>query len=89
MTMLVAAVAVEARKARSARVLWATGSLLVVGVAALAGVTVLAARSGDAELVAKLGPVAAGGGWSGWPPVWADRRPRTSAGWPGWSPSAC
>lgn len=65
MTTLVAAVAVEARKARSARVLWATGSLLVVGVAALAGVTVLAARSGDAELVAKLGPVAAGGGWSG------------------------
>lgn len=64
MSTLLAAVAVEARKARSARVLWATGGLLVVGVAALAGVTVLAARSGDARIVAKLGPVAATGDWA-------------------------
>jgi ABC-2 type transport system permease protein len=63
MNTLLAAVAVEARKARSARVLWATGALLVLGVAALAGVTVVAARSGNAEIVAKLGPVAATGDW--------------------------
>jgi ABC-2 type transport system permease protein len=63
MNTLAAAIAVEARKARSARVLWATGALLVLGVTALAGVTVVAARSGDAEIVAKLGPVAATGDW--------------------------
>lgn len=63
MNTLLAAVAVEARKARSARVLWATGVLLVVGVAGLAGVTVVAARSGDAEIAAKLGPIAATGDW--------------------------
>jgi len=63
MKTMMAAMAVEARKARSARVLWATGALLIIGVAALAGVTVVAARSGDAEIVAKLGPVAATGDW--------------------------
>lgn len=63
MNTMMAAMAVEVRKARSARVLWATGGLLIVGVAALAGVTVVAARSGDAEIIAKLGPVAATGGW--------------------------
>lgn len=64
MSTLLAAVAVEGRKARSARVLWATGGLLVLGVAALAGVTVVAGRSGDAEIVAKLGPIAATGDWA-------------------------
>lgn len=63
MNTMTAAIAVEARKARSARVLWATGLLLVIGVAALADVTVAAVRSGDAEIAAKLGPVAATGDW--------------------------
>lgn len=63
MNTMMAAIDVEARKARSARVLWVTGGLLVLGVAALAGVSVVAARSGDADIVAKLGPVAAMGGW--------------------------
>jgi ABC-2 type transport system permease protein len=57
------AVAVEFRKARSSRVLWSTGVLLAVGVTVLAAAMVLAARSGDAEIVAKLGPQAASGDW--------------------------
>jgi len=64
MTTFFAAAAVEARKARSARVLWATGILLVVGVAVLAGAMVAAVRSGNAEIAAKLGPTAATGDWS-------------------------
>ena len=58
------AVAVEFRKARSARVLWSTGLLLALGVAALAAAMVAAARSGDADIVAKIGPEAATGDWS-------------------------
>ncbi len=58
------ALAVEARKAVSARVPWATGALLAMGVSALASTVVLAARSGNAELVAKLGPGAASGDWT-------------------------
>ena len=56
--------AVETRKARSSRVLWSTGVLLVVGAAALSMTIVLAARSGNAQLVAKLGPQAASGDWA-------------------------
>ena len=63
MSEVTAALAVEARKARSARVLWSTGVLLVVGVAVLAGAMVAAARSGNAEVAAKLGPTAAAGDW--------------------------
>lgn len=59
-----AAIAVEARKARSARVLWFTGILLVVGVGVLAGAMVAAARSGNGEVTAKLGPAAASGEWT-------------------------
>ncbi len=64
MIALSAAWAVEVRKARSARVLWATGILLVVGVAVLAGATVAAVRAGNAEIAAKLGPAASTGDWS-------------------------
>src|SRR6185503_6541786 len=42
---------------------WSTGVLLVVGVAVLAGAMVAAARSGNAEVAAKLGPTAAAGDW--------------------------
>jgi ABC-2 type transport system permease protein len=62
--ILLDAFAVEARKARSARVLWATGILVVGGVAVLAGAMVAAARSGNTEVTAKLGPAAAVGDWS-------------------------
>ena len=55
--------AVEARKARSSRVLWSTGLLLVLGVTGLAATMVLAARGGNAQLLAKLGPRAASGDW--------------------------
>jgi ABC-2 type transport system permease protein len=58
-----AAVAVEFRKARSSRVLWSTAVLLAVGVTVLAAAMVLAARSGDPEILAKLGPQAASGDW--------------------------
>ena len=54
----------EFRKARSSRVLWSTGVLLAVGVTVLAAAMVAAARSGDAEIVAKIGPQAATGDWS-------------------------
>ena len=43
--------------------LWSTGALLAVGVTVLAAAMVLAARSGDAEILAKLGPQAASGDW--------------------------
>ena len=56
--------AVEARKDRSSRVLWSTGLLLVLGANGLAATMVLAARSGNAQLVAKLGPQAAAGDWT-------------------------
>src|SRR6476619_1276321 len=58
------AVAVEFRKARSSRVLWSTGALLALGVTVLAAAMVAAARSGDVEVVAKIGPRAATGDWS-------------------------
>jgi ABC-2 type transport system permease protein len=61
---LSAALIVEARKARSARVLWATGVLLLAGVTALAVSVLAAARSGGAVL-AKLGPQAGSADWSG------------------------
>src|SRR6478609_3197536 len=58
------AVAVEFRKARSSRVLVWTGVLLAVGVTVLAAAMVAAARTGDAGIVAKIGPQAATGDWS-------------------------
>ena len=50
------AVTVELQKARSSRVLWSTGVLLAIGVTVLANAIVAAARGGDAEIVAKVGP---------------------------------
>lgn len=64
MSRLGIAVVVELRKARSSRVLWSTGVLLVLGVTVLAVVMVLAARSGNTEIVAKLGPSATSADWS-------------------------
>lgn len=59
------AVAVEARKARASRVMLSTTVILVVGVAALASGMLFGVASGDEQLLAKLGPAAAAGGWSG------------------------
>jgi len=64
MNTLIDAVAVESRKARSARVLWSTGALLALGVATLAAVVVVAGRGGDPAILAKLGPQAATGDWA-------------------------
>jgi len=64
MTTFLDGLAVETRKARSSRVLWSTGLLLVLGANGLAATMVLAARSGDAQLLAKLGPQAAAGDWT-------------------------
>lgn len=58
-----AALAVEARKAASARVVTSTTLLLILGVAALGAVTTRAAADGNQQLLAKLGPLAADGGW--------------------------
>jgi ABC-2 type transport system permease protein len=64
MSFLVDALVVESRKARSSRVLWWTGALFVIGVTGLAAMMVAAARSGDTEVVAKIGPQAATGDWA-------------------------
>jgi ABC-2 type transport system permease protein len=62
---LVAALAVELRKTAASRVTISTTVLLVGGIAALAAAMTAAARSGNAQVIAKLGPAAAQGGWSG------------------------
>ncbi|WP_285116722.1 ABC transporter permease [Leifsonia sp. fls2-241-R2A-40a] len=62
---LAAAVAVEAHKTVSARVPVVTAVLLIVGVAAICLSTRAAATSGDPDIVAKLGPTVAAGGWDG------------------------
>lgn len=59
-----AALAVEFRKARSSRVIRWTGVLLAAGVTVLAAAMVGAARGGNAEVVAKVGPQAATGDWA-------------------------
>ena len=59
------AAAVEARKAAASRVLASTAVLLVVGVTAIATATTAAAAGGNEQLAAKLGPLAAQGGWPG------------------------
>jgi ABC-2 type transport system permease protein len=58
-----AAFGVEARKAASARVVILTTTLLIAGVAVLGGAITVAAARGDEQLQAKLGPLAAQGGW--------------------------
>lgn len=64
MNTFVDGLAVETRKARSSRVLWSTGLLLVLGLCGLTATIVLAARSGNTQLLAKLGPQAASGDWT-------------------------
>jgi ABC-2 type transport system permease protein len=60
-----AAFSVEARKLRAARVVQATTVFLVLGVTAIATGMTIAARSGNAAVIAKLGPAAALTGWDG------------------------
>ncbi|WP_400996974.1 ABC transporter permease [Agromyces sp. GXQ0307] len=59
------AVAVEARKAIASRVMASTTALLVIGVGVLALGMLLAAASGDEQVLAKLGPLAGVPGWAG------------------------
>lgn len=59
-----AAVWVELRKACASRVLLTTTFLVVAGIALLAGVLVAAARAGNAQILAQLGPLADAGGWT-------------------------
>ncbi len=65
MRLFDAAVSVEARKLRAARVVQATTVFLVIGIAAIATGMTLAARSGNADVIAKLGPAASLPGWEG------------------------
>ncbi|MGR0320794.1 ABC transporter permease [Agromyces sp. ZXT2-3] len=59
------AIAVEARKAIASRVMASITVLLVIGVGVLALGMLLAAASGDAQVLAKLGPLAGVPGWAG------------------------
>lgn len=59
------AISVEARKALAARVVLSTTILLLAGVGAIGAGMTAAARSGNAQVLAKLGPAAAQGGWTG------------------------
>ncbi|MEV1129143.1 ABC transporter permease [Agromyces sp. NPDC049794] len=59
------AIAVEARKAAASRVMASVTALLVLGVGALSLGMLLAAASGDEQVLAKLGPLADDGGWGG------------------------
>jgi ABC-2 type transport system permease protein len=63
--MLATAIAVEARKAIASRVLISSAILLIVGVSAIAAAATAAAHSGNEQLAAKFGPLAAEGGWPG------------------------
>ncbi|GAT89870.1 ABC-2 type transport system permease protein [Paenarthrobacter nicotinovorans] len=63
---LTAAVVVEARKMRLSRTVLGAGSILILGVNALASGFALAARSGNQAALAKLGPLASQGGWTGY-----------------------
>jgi ABC-2 type transport system permease protein len=65
MTLLSAALTVETHKLRAARVVHATTVFLVLGVGAIAAGMSLAARSGNADVIAKLGPAASLPGWEG------------------------
>ncbi len=63
---LAAATSVELRKALRSRVPMVTALIVIVGVTAICLSTAVAATSGSAEIVAKLGPVVAAGGWAGY-----------------------
>ena len=64
--LLGAAMSTEARKIRTARVGVATMIMLDVGIPLVCGAAVLGARSDDAALAAKLGPLVGEGGWAGY-----------------------
>ena len=63
--LLRAAIAVEARKARSAHVMLWTTVLLVAGIGVLALGILAAVAAGEEQVIAKLGPLAGVGGWAG------------------------
>ncbi|MDR6906279.1 ABC-2 type transport system permease protein [Agromyces sp. 3263] len=63
--LLRAAIAVEARKSRSAHVILWTTVLLVVGIGALTLGILAAVAAGEEQVIAKLGPLAGVGGWAG------------------------
>lgn len=60
---LAAAVEVEARKTLASRVVATTTVLIVAGIAVLAGSLTAAARSGNEQVLAQLGPMADRTGW--------------------------
>ncbi|GAA1783132.1 ABC transporter permease [Agromyces lapidis] len=60
------AVSVEGRKLLAARVPLVTALLFVAGVTAICTSVTTAVASGSTELVAKLGPLVADGGWTGY-----------------------
>lgn len=64
--LLGAAMSTEARKIRTARVGVATMVMLDVGIPVVCGAAVLGARSEDAAIAAKLGPLVGEGGWPGY-----------------------
>lgn len=61
-----AAVSVELRKTLAARVPMTTVLLLILGVTAICLSTTIAAASGSPDIIAKLGPIVAAGGWAGY-----------------------
>ncbi|MGH1549683.1 ABC transporter permease [Leifsonia poae] len=61
-----AAASVETRKLAAARVPIVTLVLLSAGVAAICLSTIVAVENGSPEIVAKLGPLVAAGGWPGY-----------------------
>lgn len=65
MRLLGAALAVESRKTAAARVTVATTAFLALGVGCIAAGMTLAARGGNAQVLAKLGSAATLGGWEG------------------------
>lgn len=63
---LPAAISVEGRKLLTARVPIVTATLLIVGVTAICLSTTIAATTGSPDIIAKLGPLVAAGGWPGY-----------------------
>jgi ABC-2 type transport system permease protein len=63
MNRLQIALATELRKAIASRVFRSVTALLIIGIAVLAGGLLFAARTGNEEILAKLGPLANEIGW--------------------------
>ncbi|HET6673121.1 MAG TPA: ABC transporter permease [Agromyces sp.] len=59
------AIAVEVRKAAASRVMSSISAILIGGLAVLTFGILVGAASGDEQIVAKLGPLAGAGGWTG------------------------